>query len=71
MIYSSALAYNPSTAVDALTAGALAAGLSGTGPAVTAIVPPDKIDLVKDAWQTYDGEILEARINHEKAKVVS
>jgi len=70
LIYSSALGYNPSIAVDALMAGALAAGLSGTGPAVTAIVPDEKIDLVKDAWQTYEGEILEARVNHEKAKIV-
>jgi shikimate kinase len=71
LIYSSALGYNPSIAMDALMAGALAAGLSGTGPAVTAIVPHEKKDLVKDAWQKYDGEILEAQINHEKAKVVS
>jgi shikimate kinase len=71
LIYSSALRYDPSIAVDALMAGALAAGLSGTGPAVTAIVTDEKIDLVKDAWQTYEGEILEARVNHEKAGVVS
>ncbi len=70
LVYSSALGYNPSIAVDALMAGALAAGLSGTGPAVTAIVPDEKIDLVKDVWQTYEGDILEARVNHEKAKVV-
>jgi len=69
-IYSSALGYNPSIAVDALMAGALAAGLSGTGPAVTAIVPQEKKDLVKDAWQAYEGDILEARINHKKAKVL-
>lgn len=70
LIYSSALGYNTSITIDALMAGALAAGLSGTGPAVTAIVPHEKIDSVKDAWQKYEGEILEARINHEKAKVV-
>ncbi len=70
LIYSSALGYDSSIATDALMAGALAAGLSGTGPAVTAIVPDEKIDLVKDAWQTYEGEILEARVNHEKAEVV-
>jgi shikimate kinase len=71
LIYSSTLGYNPSIAMDALMAGALAAGLSGTGPAVTAIVPHEKKDLVKDAWQKYEGETLEAQINHEKAKVVS
>jgi len=70
LIYSSALGYNPSIAVDALMAGAVAAGLSGTGPAVTAIVPEEKIDNVRDAWQTYEGDIIQARVNHEKAKVV-
>jgi shikimate kinase len=70
LIYSSALAYDPSPAIEALTAGALASGLSGTGPAVTAIVPEDKIDAVKEVWQNREGEVLEARINQEKAKVV-
>jgi len=70
LIYSSALGYDPSIAIDALKTGALASGLSGTGPAVTAIVPQEKKDLVKDVWQRYKGEILEAQINHEKAKVV-
>jgi len=70
LIYSSALGHNPSIAIDALAAGALAAGLSGTGPAVTAIVSEEKIDRVKDAWQVYEGDILQARLNHEKARVV-
>jgi shikimate kinase len=70
LIYSSVLGYDTSPAVDSMTAGALAAGLSGTGPAVTAIVPKEKIDFVKEAWQKRGGEILEAQINQEKAKVV-
>lgn len=70
LIYSLALGYNLSPAIDALKAGAYAAGLSGTGPAVTAIVPKDKVDLVKEAWQKREGGILEARINQEKARVV-
>jgi shikimate kinase len=70
LVYSSALGYNPSIAVDALMTGALAAGLSGTGPAVTAIVPEEKIDNVRDAWRAYEGDILQAHVNHEKAKVV-
>jgi len=71
LIYSSALGYNPSIAVDALMAGALASGMSGTGPAVTAVVSDEKIDRVKGAWQTYDGDILQSRVNHKKARVVS
>ena len=71
LVYSSALGYDSSPAVDALKAGALAAGLSGTGPAVTAIVSKENIGLVKEAWQNYEGEILDAQINLEKARVVS
>jgi shikimate kinase len=44
--------------------------LSGTGPAITAILPEDKIDNLKDVWQSREGEILEAHINQEKATVV-
>jgi shikimate kinase len=70
LIYSSALGYDTSVALDALTAGALAAGLCGKGPAVTAVVSDDKIDSVKAALQRHEGEVLQARLNHEKAKVI-
>lgn len=71
LIYSSALGFDTSPVIDAITAGALASGLSGTGPAVSAIVSKEKLDCVKAAWQKLDGEMLEARINLEKAKVIS
>jgi len=70
VIYSSALGYDASVALDALAAGALAAGLCGKGPAVTAVLSKDKIDSVKKALQRHKGEILQANINHEKAKVI-
>lgn len=70
LIYSAALGYDPSPAFDALTAGALAAGLSGTGPAVTAVVLEEKVDAVKAVWQTLQGTVLEARVNREKARVL-
>jgi shikimate kinase len=70
LIYSFALGYDASVALDALTAGALAAGLCGKGPAVTAVVSDDKIDSVKVALQCHEGEVLQARLNHEKAKVI-
>jgi shikimate kinase len=70
LIYSSALGYDASAALDALSAGALAAGLCGKGPAVTAVVSEDKIDSVRAALQSYPGEILSSRVNHEKAKVL-
>jgi shikimate kinase len=70
LIYSSALGYDPSPSLDALNAGAMAAGLCGKGPAVTAVVPADKIDAVKAALQRHLGEVLQARVNHEKAKAL-
>ena len=70
LIYSLALGYDLSPAIEAINSGAYASGLSGTGPAVTAIIPEDKIDNLKDVWGSREGEILEAHINQEKAKVV-
>jgi shikimate kinase len=71
LIYSSAIGYDPSPAVDALTAGAIASGLSGTGPTVTVIVPKEKVDAIKEVLQNREGEILEAQVNLEKASVVT
>lgn len=70
LMYSFVLGYNPSIASDALMAGAIAAGLCGKGPAVTVVTTDDKIDCVKEALMGYEGEIIETRINHEKAKVI-
>ena len=70
IVYSSALGYDNSVATDALSAGALAAGLCGKGPAVTAVVPDEKIDSVRAALQCHEGEVLQARFNQEKARVI-
>jgi shikimate kinase len=67
IMYSVALGYDTKIAQVALKNGALAAGLTGKGPAVAAVVPEGKIDSVKKAWQAYEGEILEAKINRKKA----
>ena len=69
--YSSALGYDNSVATDALAAGALSAGLCGKGPAVTAVVPKDRLDAVKLALRMHEGEILEAHFNRQKASVVA
>jgi shikimate kinase len=70
LIYSSASNLNSTIAIDALAAGALAAGLCGKGPAVSAVVSNDKVDEVKIALQGYEGEIIVAYLNHDKAKVL-
>jgi shikimate kinase len=71
LIFSSTLGYDSTLAIDAISSGALAAGLSGTGPAVTAIVSKESVDAVKEAWMKRDGEILETKINLAKARVIS
>jgi len=71
LIYSAALGYDVGIAIDALAAGALAAGLSGKGPAVTAVVPEEKADNVRDVWKRYGNDIIETTINYEKAQVLA
>lgn len=70
LLYSSAWGYDSSIAIDALAAGAVAAGLCGKGPAVTAVMPKDKVDSVRAAFQNFGGEVLQAGFNREKAKVI-
>jgi shikimate kinase len=71
VIYSSALGFDVSVALNALNAGAVAAGLCGKGPAVTAVVSADKIDQVKAVLQSFEGKIIYAELNCEKAEVVT
>lgn len=70
LIYSSASNLNTTIAIDALAAGAVAAGLCGKGPAVSAVVPYDKVDEVTVAMQAYEGEIITAHVNSKKAVVL-
>jgi shikimate kinase len=71
LLYSSALGFDPAVALDALSAGALAAGLCGKGPAVTAVVSDESVDQVKAALQRHEGRIIQAQFNLEKASVVT
>jgi shikimate kinase len=71
LLYSSALGFDPAVALDALSAGALAAGLCGKGPAVTAVVSDESVDQVKAALQRHEGRIIPAQFNLEKASVVT
>jgi len=70
LIYSVALGYDIKVAVDALAAGAIAAGISGKGPAIAAVVCEDSIAEVKEAWNAFEGEVIQARVNRVKAHVV-
>ena len=70
IIYSEILGFDAGMAIDALENGALAAGLSGTGPAVAAVVPEENIDDVREAWSKREGRLIETKINLKKAHVL-
>lgn len=69
LLHSAVYGHNTEIIIKALESGAIAAGLSGTGPAVVALTRD--IDKIKDSWGQFDGKIIETRINNERAKILS
>jgi shikimate kinase len=67
--YCRVFGYNISLITDALREGALAASLSGKGPAIAAIAPSGAAKRVVSAWSSYPGRILQTKLNHERARV--
>lgn len=67
IIYSEVLGYSAEIIIKALEAGAVASGLSGTGPAVAAVASEDNVEKIKRAWKKYPGSLIETRVNLEKA----
>ncbi|EKF84824.1 shikimate kinase [Methanobacterium formicicum] len=70
MLYSAALGFDAGIALDALNSGALAAGLSGTGPSFVAIVPEENIDPVQEVWSSYPGNVILTQVDNVGTKVV-
>lgn len=69
LIHSTCFKQDPTPAILALEAGAIAAGLSGTGPAVVAL-SREGAGAVRDAWKDLDGRVIEANTNNVKARVI-
>jgi shikimate kinase len=65
MCYSIALGLDQEVALKAMMNGALAAGLTGTGPAVVMLVVEDKVREFKAAMSEYD--LIEAKIRNPEA----
>lgn len=64
LIYSATLGFDSTIAIDALSAGAIASGLSGTGSAFVAVVEEDSVDDVKEAWEKYEGRVIETQVDN-------
>jgi shikimate kinase len=69
LIYSMALGYDTRVTTTALDSGAIAAGLTGKGPAVAAIVPESKKDNVRRIWRRNKGRVIDTSFNFRKATV--
>ena len=65
LIYSATLGFDSTIAIDALEAGAIASGLSGTGSSFVAIVSEESIDDVKDSWSIYEGRVIETKTDND------
>lgn len=69
VLYSATTKNNAEIALSALKAGAIAAGLSGTGPSVAALAR-DNINKICSALEQFGGQVITTKVNNEKAKVI-
>lgn len=58
LLYSSALKHDTQPTLEALSAGALAAGITGTGPATVAVADPDSAADIAKIWRKRPGKII-------------
>ena len=65
ILYCAALDFNPNIALDALNAGALASGLSGTGPSFVAITNDENQDKVYESLKSYPGKIIVTEVDNK------
>lgn len=71
LLYCSALHFNPDIALDALEAGAIAAGLSGTGPSFVAVTNDKNLSKIEDVWNSYPGRVIPTKVDNQGIKVIT
>lgn len=70
ILYCASLGFDPGIALDALEAGAAAAGLSGTGPSFVALADEDSVPGVINAWESLEGNLIITSVNNRGTFVV-
>ena len=70
LLYGNVLGFDNNIALDALQAGALASGLSGTGSSFVAIVDDSSVDSVKEAWNSYEGRVIETEVDNRGTRFI-
>lgn len=68
--YAPILEVDETPAVRARAAGATAAGISGTGPAIIALVAPARVEAVRDAMADGEAEVRVVRLNTTESREV-
>ena len=71
LIYSAALGFDVRAAAEAIKHGALAAGLSGTGPAVSALCKSEYVNEVVSALRSLGGKVILTKVNNRRARVLA
>lgn len=70
ILHASAIGVNPKKIVDAIVAGAISAGLSGTGPSIVALCKDSKVDDVISVLKEEGCDIIVTKPNNRKALVL-
>ena len=70
LIYSATLGFDSAIAIDALDAGAVASGLSGTGSSFVAVASEDSIDDIKYSWSKYEGKVIETKVDNKGCRIL-
>lgn len=63
-LYCAALGFSTEPMMAALELGIEGTGLSGTGPAYTAIGNPDLLDQLEPVWRGMGGKVIRTKVNN-------
>ncbi len=67
MLLSTSLSAEYEPVIKAIKKGALAASISGNGPAIAAVSHEESIEDIKEAFANLNGSVIVSKINNEKA----
>lgn len=70
ILVSAGLAIQYKPIKEVVERGALAASVTGNGPALAAVAYESQLDDIVKCWQGYDGKVIVSKVNNEKANVV-
>ena len=69
-LHAAALKLDASPTIEALRCGAVAAGITGKGPATVAVASTEKTAAIINAWKKFTGQIVKTAVNRKKAQVL-